>query len=65
MKSYPTRFIPPSSSRVSIPVLANITAYGILPTNPVAMQTPEVEIMETFHPSYLRMEEKSITESRT
>jgi hypothetical protein len=63
MKSYPTRFIPSSSSRVSIPVLAT-TAYGILPTNPAAMQTPEVEIMETFHP-FLRMEEKSITELRT
>jgi hypothetical protein len=46
--SYPTRSIPPSSSRVSIPVLAN-TAYGTgpaLPTNPVAMRKPDVGIME-------------------
>jgi hypothetical protein len=46
--SYPTRSIPPSSSRVSIPELAT-TAYGIgpaLPTNPVAIRKPDVGVME-------------------
>ena len=46
--SYPTRSIPASSSRVSIPVLAN-TAYGIgtaLPKNPLAKRKPDVGIME-------------------